>query len=263
MRIRLAVFDVDGTLRDRDGMPESAREALWKLKKEGISIALATGRSEYEMRAFMEELEIDWAITCNGSHVGYRGKTIISAAFPHSVVQQWVETAERLGHELLLFGAEGMFLNRGDAPLFRKAQQEIGMMEPLIFRSADDLPAIYLCNVFCTPEEEEAYKEAAADGVYVHRWSPCAVDFCPFGTNKAAGLSKLLEYLKIKPGEVAAFGDSSNDLEMMELVGTAIVMGNGTDELKKKATHVTKPLHDGGIAYAVDRWILETKSRLK
>lgn len=169
----MVVFDVDGTLRDRDGMPESAREALWRLKRKGVTIALATGRNEYEIRPFMEEFEIDWAITCNGSHIGYRGQR----------------------HELILFGKDGIFLNQAEAPLFRQAQQEID-------------------------------------------------------------IGKLLEHLKLTPDEVAAFGDSANDLEMMELVGTAIAMGNGTDELKKKATYVTKPLHDGGIAHAVDRCIL-------
>ncbi|MGQ0517121.1 HAD hydrolase family protein, partial [Bacillus sp. D-CC] len=40
--------------------------------------------------------------------------------------------------------------------------------------------------------------------------------------------------------QVHAFGDGLNDLEMIEAVGTGIVMGNGHEDLKKLANHVTK-----------------------
>jgi HAD superfamily hydrolase (TIGR01484 family) len=87
--IKLVAFDVDGTLRDRDFLPESTREALKQLKEQGIALALCTGRSEYEMASLREELGIDWAITCNGSHIGYRGTTIFGTAFPADTVVDW------------------------------------------------------------------------------------------------------------------------------------------------------------------------------
>jgi Cof subfamily protein (haloacid dehalogenase superfamily) len=254
--IKLAAFDVDGTLRDRHGMPASTKEALRSMKEHGIQLALCTGRSEYEMASLQQELGLEWAITCNGSHVGYKGKTVLGTAFPSSLVQSWLKEADRQGHELLLYGAASMYINRSDAPLFRQAQEEIGFLEPLLIHSPESVPAIYQCIVFCEESEEAAYTTLSEESLYVHRWRPWAVDFNPAGMNKAAGLEKLLAHLGLTSEEAAAFGDGLNDLEMMELVGTAVVMGNGCDELKALATHVTKPLHEDGIAYAVDRWIL-------
>jgi hydroxymethylpyrimidine pyrophosphatase-like HAD family hydrolase len=74
--------------------------------------------------------------------------------------------------------------------------------------------------------------------------------------NKALGLKKLLDHLNLKPEEAAAFGDGLNDLELIESVGTGIAMGNAVDELKGKARYVTRSLHEGGIAFAVEKWIL-------
>lgn len=254
--IKLAAFDVDGTLRDRDYLPESTKQALRKLKEQGIQLALCTGRSEYEMASLYRELGIDWAVTCNGSHIGHRGTTVFGTAFEKATVRRWLQEAERAGHAVLLYGAELMYTNREDSPLFRQAQREIGFMEPVLLQSIDEVPDIYQCIVFCTEQEEKAYTSSEQEPLYIHRWRDWAVDFNPSGMNKAVGLGKLLDHLGIAKEEAAAFGDGLNDLEMIETVGMGIVMGNAGDELKEKTRFVTRALHEDGIAYAVDQWIL-------
>src|SRR5699024_2051037 len=53
-------------------------------------------------------------------------------------------------------------------------------------------------------------------------------------------------------------GDGLNDLEMIEWVGHAIVMGQAKDELKALATVVTGRIEDDGLATAlVDRFDLD------
>jgi Cof subfamily protein (haloacid dehalogenase superfamily) len=254
--IKLAAFDVDGTLRDRDYLPQSTRTALHKLKEQGITLALCTGRSEYEMRSLWKELEIDWAVTCNGSHIGHQGKTVFGNPFPIETVHEWLLEAERQNHTFVLYGSELMFINRPDDPLFRQAQQEIGFMEPLLLTAGQEVPDIYQCIVFCGEQDETHYFKDERSRYYIHRWRPWAVDINPNGMNKALGLQKLLDHLRIGPQEVAAFGDGLNDLELIESVGVGIAMGNGGDLLKEKARFVTKPLHEDGIAYAVDKWII-------
>ncbi|WP_036746867.1 Cof-type HAD-IIB family hydrolase [Paenibacillus sp. UNC451MF] len=254
--IKLVAFDVDGTLRDRDFLPESTRTALLKLKEQGIALALCTGRSEFEMESLRKELGIEWAITCNGSHIGYKGETVFANPFPKEMVRAWLQEADRRNHTLLLYGSELMFMNRKEDPHFRQAQQEIGFMEPVRINSIDEVPEIYQCIVFCNEQEEEAYTGEDRNQLYIHRWRPWAVDINPCGMNKAVGLRKLIDHLGFTSEEVAAFGDGHNDFEMIEWVGSGIAMGNAGDELKEKARYVTKSLNEDGIAYAVDKWIL-------
>ncbi|TDF98891.1 Cof-type HAD-IIB family hydrolase [Paenibacillus piri] len=254
--IKLAAFDVDGTLRDRDYLPESTRTALLKLKERGVALALCTGRSEYEMESLRKELAIDWAVTCNGSHIGYQGKTVFGNAFPKETVAGWLHEAERNNHAVLLYGAELMFTNRENDSLFLQAQREIGFMEPVPLQTGEEMPDVYQCIMFCNEEEETGYIRDRRESYYIHRWRPWAVDINPNGMNKALGLRRLLDHLQLAPHEVAAFGDGLNDLELIESVGTGIAMGNACDELKAKARFVTKSIHENGIAYAVEKWIL-------
>lgn len=265
--IKLAAFDVDGTLRERDHLPASTKAALRKLKEQGIALALCTGRSEHEMASLREELDIDWAITCNGSHVGYRGETVFGSAFEPATVRRWLLEAGRRKHTVLLYGSKRMYMNAGvDAPHFHQARQEIGFMDPdrlpVEGLETAELPPVYQCILFCTAEEEPAYLSAAelqqsTETYYRHRWRDWAIDLNPVGTNKANGLLRLLQHLNIAPEEAAAFGDGLNDLEMIQSVGMGVAMGNAIDELKARARFVTKPMHEDGIAYAVDTYLLK------
>ena len=57
--------------------------------------------------------------------------------------------------------------------------------------------------------------------------------------------------------DVVVFGDQKNDLKMFTDEWTSIAMGNAIDELKEKATFVTKNADDNGIEYACQHfgWI--------
>ena len=60
-------------------------------------------------------------------------------------------------------------------------------------------------------------------------------------------LTILLEKLNIKPEEMIAFGDSENDIDMIQLAGLGISMGNGTPECKAAADYVTDSIDQDGI----------------
>ena len=54
-------------------------------------------------------------------------------------------------------------------------------------------------------------------------------------------------YTGFSKDELAAFGDDYNDIDMFNLVGHGICMGNGVEEVKKKASWVTTPIEQDGI----------------
>ncbi|WP_052487958.1 HAD hydrolase family protein [Gordoniibacillus kamchatkensis] len=201
--VKLVAFDVDGTLRDKEFMPDSTRGAIAELQRRGIAVALCTGRSEYEMAPLCKELGIDWAVTCNGAHIGHRGATVLGTPFAREQVRSWLRTAEERGDTLLLYGAELMLTNRLDDPYFRRAQREIGFREPVLLQPGEEAPDIYQCIAFIGSEDEEAYVGDKKDRYYLHRWRDWAIDINPEGTNKAAGLRKLLTHLDLKAAEAA------------------------------------------------------------
>ena len=65
-----------------------------------------------------------------------------------------------------------------------------------------------------------------------------------------------MEKLGLPREQSFAFGDGLNDLEMMDTVGTALVMGNGQPELKEKADFIVPTVAEDGVAYGVEHYIL-------
>ena len=57
----------------------------------------------------------------------------------------------------------------------------------------------------------------------------------------------VLDYFGIDKEDAIAFGDGNNDIEMFEVVGNKIAMGNASDELKEIATDICKTAADDGI----------------
>jgi hydroxymethylpyrimidine pyrophosphatase-like HAD family hydrolase len=62
---------------------------------------------------------------------------------------------------------------------------------------------------------------------------------------------RVLEFFDLDKSESIAFGDGANDIDMLELAGLGIAMGNGNDQLKKVADFVTKKSSEDGIEYAL------------
>ena len=48
-----------------------------------------------------------------------------------------------------------------------------------------------------------------------------------------------------------AIGDNNNDVPMLKAAGVSFAMGNGTDEVKKIANHVTDININNGVAKAI------------
>ena len=82
------------------------------------------------------------------------------------------------------------------------------------------------------------------------------LDILPAGISKASALVRLGELRGIAPAEMMAIGDNWNDLAMLELVGTPIVMGNAPPELQAiaqmKGWDIVPGHLEDGVAVAIE-----------
>ncbi len=69
--------------------------------------------------------------------------------------------------------------------------------------------------------------------------------------NKGKGLSTVAEIMGVALQDFIAIGDSPNDIEMLQVSGFGIAVGNAHPDLKKVARMVTKGEHGSGIAEAL------------
>ena len=71
------------------------------------------------------------------------------------------------------------------------------------------------------------------------------------GISKASAISELCLKLGKTQENVAAFGDSGNDLEMLRAAGFAVVMGNGEDCVKPLADYLAPSVYEDGAVKAI------------
>ena len=69
--------------------------------------------------------------------------------------------------------------------------------------------------------------------------------------NKATAINSILDEWKLDKNEIIAFGDSNNDLEMLDYVGVGVAMGNASDNVKNQSDYVTLDNDSDGIYYAL------------
>lgn len=92
-------------------------------------------------------------------------------------------------------------------------------------------------------------------GVNLSRCSPAAgdpencydVDFLPPGCGKRQIVEYVCRTHGVDPADAFAFGDSGNDLEMLAVVGRGVLVGNCTEEARRRHPHVSEWTHTDAI----------------
>ena len=93
-------------------------------------------------------------------------------------------------------------------------------------------------------------------GAVVDRNHPAAgmqnADVNAPGRNKARGLQILASALGIDLSHAIAFGDSHNDLEMLQAVGTPVAMQGAAADVKDSAIRIAPPNSQDGVLQVLD-----------
>ena len=77
------------------------------------------------------------------------------------------------------------------------------------------------------------------------------------GVDKATGLMELAGMLGVSPEEMIAFGDEANDLPMLKAVGTAYVMENAPEGVRREVRLVAPKNTQAGLAKIVNLYLNE------
>lgn len=276
MAIRLIAIDLDGTLLNSNREISLAnRLALAAASKQGVRIAIITGRRYHSARPLLDDLPCPVTmVTSNGAIIRALDGTVLHRNFlPRSVAIQVLEAAvDYRPFAVAIFdkpdrGQVMMQENASHAgPLrwYLKTAQDYLMQVP-------DLPAALPCDpiqvmfggapAFLEPLEH-LLRESAA-GRYVHlTWTKyferdiSLLDVMNLGCSKASGLQWLLNQIGCDASEVMAVGDNYNDFEMLQMAGYPVAMGNSTPGLADGGWHITESNDHDGVAAAINTLVL-------
>ncbi len=258
--IQLIAVDLDGTLltSEKGLAPEGAR-SLKAAAEDGIHVVLASTRNPHFVQTYCRTLEIEDPMICsNGAQVwgSPEGPVWVYCPIPREAALEIARLADRYGWELSTTVGDitywrqrpGQHLGPIDANLTVVPSNRDALADDPVRILTWDGEAIECIRRLCeTKLAQQCYAESFIDpDGTLYALGVFAVD-----ANKGTALQVVLNHLGLKPLQVVAIGDNLNDLPMFKLAGTSVAMGNGPEEVKRKATLVAPNNDEEGVAWAL------------
>lgn len=248
MNKKYVFLDIDGTLLCGWDLPDSALDALRRAKENEHELVLCTGRSLYEIFPFLlEAFDFDGIVSSSGSRVERGGQSICHYFAPTEVRELVEYFAERsipftvmtakmtysAGDEL-----DRMIAERSDDQIIDKAN---GATQ----RMSGQVEEVEQIDYYCDDEQTRSVMET-----FGGRFHVVPGEITPKGVSKASGIREYVELCGASVADTFAFGDSANDITMVEFAGVGVAMGNACEALKAVADHVTDRVDLDGLAKA-------------
>lgn len=238
--MKLIAVDMDGTLLDdqKKYNKELFRTVYEEMSKQGIVYAVASGNQYYQLRTFFEGYDDLYYVAENGSLVMHKDEVIEKNTFSEMEVVLILE--ELLKHKDLVVcvcGVKSAYLLKANNEHYTRFHQFYEHLE--LVDSFDEFDDQIM--KFTAYYEGDAYEYLpnCEDIPFVVTTvaGDHYLDFTMEDVSKASGLRAICRKLNISLEDCIAFGDSDNDVEMLDKCGDSFAMENCSDKARKTAKH--------------------------
>jgi HAD superfamily hydrolase (TIGR01484 family) len=286
--VRLVAIDVDGTLLPNIAQAVTPRtaQALRTAQQAGITVVIATGRRTAYTAPLLDGLGLRAdmpLITSNGAVTRTLGGESIDSC------QLTAQTARGLCGLLRPFGAlvftfdrpgrgelvlEDLHQANGRIAVWMEANRNaIEVIQPLedaLSDGEDPIQGMVAGGINKMREAESVLRSSqwatsceSARTEYPAR-DLSILDLLPPGVSKGWALERLANRLGVDRRETMAIGDNWNDVDMLEWVGQAFVMGNASQELrtmaKMRGWKQAPPNDQDGVAVVLEAAVAKAAS---
>ncbi|GAE14753.1 5-amino-6-(5-phospho-D-ribitylamino)uracil phosphatase YcsE [Bacteroides pyogenes] len=268
MKYRMIVLDLDGTLTNsRKEITPRNRETLMRIQKQGIRLALASGRPTYGIKPLADELSMrehgGFILSYNGGEIidWATGELIHAKLLPNDVIPILYQSARAHGLSILGYHGNHVLTEHPDDEYVKK---EAWLNKMPIRATANFLADLPLptpkCLIVGDPKKlisvESELSVQLQGEINVFRSEPYFLELVPQGIDKARSLAVLLEKIGMTREELIAIGDGYNDLSMIQFAGMGIAMGNAQEPVKKAADYITLTNDEDGVSAAIEKFCL-------
>lgn len=257
--IRLVVSDMDFTLLKNDkSMPAGIFERIHALADAGICFAAASGRASYTLeKLFGADASAMGLIADNGGVVSHQGKTIFVSRIEEGVQRELVEhSCERDDLLPIVCGITGARALSSAAPYddviheFYRNLEYVESPDELLGETAKF--TVFVPNGNSREVFEQDFNPRFGDLLSVTCGGDYWIDVMNKGVTKGTGLKRLAEWLGIDLADVAAFGDTDNDVPLLSCAGHSFLVENADRRMEKYADFSAPSNEDEGVLAVID-----------
>jgi len=266
-------LDIDGTLVGvHKKVSKNVIDAIHQAQENGHLVFICTGRPRCGVKN-LEYIGFDGYICSAGSYIEVKNEIIFQAVLDREFVHKArncfeknhifynLETTEaiyqeRQMNELFAFGKQIDKLNSEMQRLLYSLKDEFNIQE---LDTYNETIGVHKMSFIALSENDlnEARRQLSNDFHFiVHDSMGLPIyngEIILKGYDKASGIQKVCQYLDISMDHTIAFGDSMNDLEMIQACRYGVVMENGNKELKTYASSICESVENDGIYHEFKR----------
>lgn len=262
--VKLAIFDVDGTLARDDAMLSPATyQALGRLGESGITVVIATGRTRNASAEILNRAGVPgYIVSYNGALTMHHptGRVLDISPLNRDLLSEcWMLDSEH--HlELTVFSDQKIY-SRVDG----EARRLLGIAcneEPVLIENLADIDRDPDHSV---PLKAMFYRDAQ----YVDELRRVVLQRFPFAVqtlpefielanphiSKAHGLELILNDLGLTWSQTLGVGDSENDMQWLPKVGISLCPSNAYDCVKAICDYQIGSNDEDCVAAFIDSWL--------
>ena len=271
MDIRVIATDMDGTLLDPKGQLDLPRleKILDKLDQCDIRFVIATGNEVHRMRQLLGHLaERVVLVVANGARIFENNELFQAQTWDDAMVDRALAhfKGRECQDQFVVTAMNGGFVKEGTVfteldkfmtpEMIEKLYQRMNFVDE--FDSSLFGGVLKMSMVVGEERLDSVLQEVndLFDGrVRAVSSGYGCIDILQDGIHKAWGLVELLKRWNLKPEQIMAFGDSENDIEMLELAGISYAMENAEEAVKRVATKVAPANSQAGVYQVLENWL--------
>lgn len=255
-KVKMIAVDMDGTFLNSQNDYDRAmfQELYQKMQEQGVKFVVASGNQYYQLKSFFPEIEKELSFVAeNGAYIVHEDKEVACGKIELETVHEILDILGKYDEvHTILCGRDSAYVNK------REPQEFIdhGSIYYYRLKKVDDLYKVDQDTLFkfalTVPVEKveeilDSLNKELGDKITPVSSGHGDIDLIIPGVHKANGLTKLQELWGIKAEEVAAFGDSGNDLEMLKHAGFSYAMGNAHPKIKEAAKEIIATNNENGV----------------
>lgn len=271
MEQKLIFLDIDGTLTEpgKNVPPPSALEAVRRAQAKGHKAVLCSGRN-YVMLSPLLQYNFDGVISSAGGCIEYGGKVVYDCPMTPEQQRRVLSVFEESGVYRTIGSRHHSYTDEGFKEFLAENAQSRANSELLRWRvqleseldirpmaEYDGEPIYGLVFMSRGLERLRRPMELLQDEFHfcIQDTDACGIvngELMNKAFNKGMAVQRLCQYLGIPVEDTVAFGDSMNDLELLQTAGYAVCMGNGSAGLKEIADLVCPSVEEDGLYWAFE-----------
>jgi Cof subfamily protein (haloacid dehalogenase superfamily) len=232
----------------------------------GVMVTIATGRMFRSALVVAEQLGIRAPIiTYQGALIRdtVTKETLWERPVPLQLAQRVLEEGYRADVHINVYVGDSLFVDRitpegtGYAKLAKVDINEVGNL--MVFLKQDPIKILYIADPDVLDRLNRELQEKFGPTLYITKSKPNYLEFMHPEATKGHSLKALAQKFGIHREEIMAFGDSYNDIDMLEFAGMGVAMGNAPEDVKKSADYITDTNNEDGVAKVVEKYVLNSR----